>query len=82
MKEPSSIEDTIHKLVPPILLACVFALTQAYILTGQNRDKMDRLEATDRKQWDIISENKSIMLQLRTEQKHNLTKEEYYKDRK
>ena len=54
----SPVEDTIHKLVPPILLACIFALTQAYILTGQNEDTIKRLEETNKMQWQLIMSNK------------------------
>lgn len=82
METTKSIEETVHKLVPPILLACIFALTQAYILTGQNKDTITRLTTTDKKQWDIIASLKTEVATLKEQQKHNLTKEEYYKDRR
>ena len=80
--EKQSIEETVHKLVPPILLACIFALTQAYILTGQNKDTIDRINATNKKQWDYIAELKTTVIQLQEQQKHHLSKEQYYKEKK
>ena len=79
MKQDNSMEATIHKIVPAVLVACIFALAQAYILTGQNKDTIDRLSETNKKQWEYIADMHTNIIQLQEQQKQCLSKEQYYK---
>jgi len=85
-----TIDEIVEKAIPPVLIGIVFSISMLFIkvntlehgsseLKRIASDYKDRADTTHSKQWVFISDLTDDMIELRTEQKHKLSKEEYHK---
>ena len=85
-----TLDEIVEKSIPPLLIGIVFSISMLFIKVNtleHNTNELkriageykDRADATHSKQWVFISDLTDDMIELRTEQKHKLSKEQYYK---
>jgi len=77
-----TLEDIAIKVIPPLVVMLVVTVAGVVVNVYIMDSKLEANKVTDAKQWDFISNNKTSVVQLQEQQKHNLSKEQYYREKK
>lgn len=86
-----TLEEIVEKSIPPVIIGIVFSISMLFIKVNTLENKVqellrvasdykDRAERTHQKQWQFISDNNKLVIQLQEREKTHLTKEQFYKE--